>query len=399
MNSINIDGKYYSSEVADEIFKLRAIISDLDLRQLTKKIQLNSAYGALLAKMFRWAVDEKLGASTTYTGRAITTHMTNEAAELLTGENASLRKEYELDKDKVKNIYIADNQSIIYSDTDSAYFVTGVDNIDDAVLIADGVGEALNESFIGFMRAAFLCQPNYDNIIKAGREIVAERALFQARKKYMAKVVDLEGFRVNKIKAMGSEIKKSDTPKIIQHFLKETVDKILDGVSYDDVCKFVNEQRKFLFTDVKPSELILLGVVKSANNLEHFTDAERAESEGTPFKAKNGKSKLTIPGHVKAAIYFNKISEAYDGKSFQRINNGDKVRIFEVLPNNEYGISAIALPAEATKFPIWFFEKFQINMKISEEKLICNKLEGVFSAMGLDIPTPQSVIVNSLIDF
>jgi hypothetical protein len=270
----------------------------------------------------------------------------------------------------------------------SAYFVTGGNDIEEAVLIADECGAALNDSFLSFMKEAFLCQPGYDDIIKAGREIVAERALFQARKKYIAKVVDLEGFRVNKIKAMGSEIKKSDTPKVIQKFLKNVVDRILDGMSYNDVCTYVNEQRTELFKEISHSELILLGVTKSANNLEHFAKAVQAELDGRPFKAASGKGKLTIPGHVKAAIYYNRINEERKDTSSQPIGNGDKVRIFEVLPN-EYNIKAIGIPAEATKFPPWFFEIFEIDLKLSEEKLICNKLDGIFSSMGLDVPTPQ----------
>jgi hypothetical protein len=117
-----IGKKNYTPEIAERIFKLRLLVEDLDLRQLTKKITLNSAYGALLAKGFRWAVEEKLGASTTYSGRAITTHMMNVVAELLTGNSADLIKGYELDKTKVKNVYVASNPAIIYSDTDSVAF-------------------------------------------------------------------------------------------------------------------------------------------------------------------------------------------------------------------------------------------------------------------------------------
>lgn len=399
MDLIEIDGKLYTKEIAEQIRHADAKIADLDLRQLTKKISLNSAYGALLAKSFRWGLEEKIGASVTYSGRAITSFMMDVGCELLTGEKAGLIKYYEIKKDKIQNIYTADNSVSIASDTDSFYFKTGASDIEEAVLIADEVGGAMTGSFIPFMKDAFNCQPDYDNLIVAGREIVAERALFQARKKYVAKVVDLEGFRVNKIKAMGSEIKKSDTPKVIQKFLKNVLDRILDGMHYRDLSSYVNEQRVKMFKDeISPSEIIMLGTSKSANNLEHFTKAFHAELEGTPFKAKSGKGKLTIPGHCRAAIHYNLLLEEFNDKLFSKINNGDKVKIFQ-LKKNEYGYMTIAFPGEITKFPKWFIENFEIDLCISEEKLITAKLEGVFGCMGLEVPSPQLTRVLSIIDF
>jgi len=397
---IEIDGKFYTPEIAGQIKEAQHNVEHYDLLQLTRKIQLNSLYGALLAKAFRWGVDEMIGASVTYTGRAITSHMANTASYLISGQEANLIKSFNLDKKVVQNIYHSKNPVIIYSDTDSAYFATGANDIEEAVLIADAVAEGINESFPQFMRDAFGCQDGYDKLIVCGREIVAERALFQARKKYMAKVVDLEGFRTNKMKAMGSEIKKSDTPKIIQKFLKNVVDRILDGMSYADISTYINQQRKELFTsgEISPSEVILLGISKSANNLELYTEAYFAELEGRPLKSKNGKGKMTVPGHIRASVNYNVLIDEYNDNIHPKIMNGDKVKVFE-LKNNEFGFKTLAFPADLTKFPTWFLDNFEIDMKVSEEKLINAKLLGIFDAMGLEVPTPQTVRVNSIVQF
>lgn len=54
------------------------------------------------------------------------------------------------------------------------YKIAGVDNLEDAVKRADEIADLVNESFPGFMRNAFNCQPGYDDLIKCGREIVAD---------------------------------------------------------------------------------------------------------------------------------------------------------------------------------------------------------------------------------
>lgn len=79
---------------------LKRIIGYWDKRQLVKKINLNSAYGALLNAGSRF-FDQRLGQSTTLTGRTITRHMASKTNELITGE------------------YDHYGKAIIYGDTDS----------------------------------------------------------------------------------------------------------------------------------------------------------------------------------------------------------------------------------------------------------------------------------------
>ena len=370
-----------------------------DLLQLTKKIQLNSAYGALLASGFRWGA-ENIGASVTYCGRAITTHMLSTIGHLLTGEQVNLIKSYEAEADgRIANRYTASHPCIIYGDTDSGYFLTGASNKEDAVAIADEIAELVNASFIPFMQEAFNCQPEFDNIIAAGREVVAIRGLFQARKKYMLRVVDLEGFAVDKMKAMGSEIKKSDTPKVIQKFLKSTVDLILDGKEYNDLVKFVNDERARLFSsEIDVEDILLFGTTKSANNLDHFTEAYFAELDGKPFKNASGSGKLTIPGHVRAAINFNVLSKEFEGADGKQITGGDKVKVFQLKPN-DFDFPTIAVPAETDSFPSWLTDNLLIDLKQTEEKLVENKLKGIFAAWGYEVPSPLRSRIASVLSF
>ena len=357
---------------------------------------MNSLYGAMLNVAFRFG-DERAGASVTATGRAITTHMIETIGEILTGNLDPLVKTTTTDKDgKLVHEYSSPNYSIIYGDTDSCYYKTYATNREEAIEAADLAAEGVNASFPQFMRESFYCQPEFDQLIKAGREIVGRRGLFQAKKKYMVKVIDLEGFAVNKMKSMGSEIKKADTPKVIQAFLKETVDMILEGRTYPEVVKYVNEQRIEILKKNKLS-IFSLGVAKQVNSLDKYM-AEYLNPGTQKFLDKNDKMRgLTIPGHVKAALNYNKALQHFD-KGSKEIHSGDKVVQF-YLKKNEFGFESIALPSELSKFPQWFTENFQVNVKMTEDKMFDNKLAGIFAALGEDVPSPQSVLTNSILSF
>jgi DNA polymerase elongation subunit (family B) len=386
-------GKLYKSE-SDPIKKEEyRILEELyDLLQLTKKIQLNSLYGALLNASFRFGRKE-LGASTTGSGRQITTHMMATISQFFTGEYSELIKSIEVDKDgKIQNIYIApDISPVIYGDTDSAYFAVPATCKDEAVEMADLAASFANDSFPGYMREAFFCQPGFDDLIKAGREAVFERGLFQARKKYILKVVDLEGNACDKLKSQGSEIKKSDTPKIIQKFLTEVLSKILNGVEYPDVEEYVINARDELIKQASNIDIISMGVNKQVNKLDaYYEEWSRLE--------KTGKKKVNLPGHVRASINFNEMSKHFDGTAGHQIMSGDKVIIFYVKPN-EWKFTSISFPAETTKFPTWFLENFTVDTHLTEQKMIDLKLEGIFSAINWEVPDKQSRLTNSLLEF
>ena len=356
-----------------------------DLLQLTKKIQLNSTYGALLNKAFRYNRRE-LGASVTATGREITMFMAETIGEIISGESVEIMK-YQVKgtKNKIENHYVASSEFIIYGDTDSSYFRLPVDTVEDAILLADEIASATNATFAPFMSTRFICTPERSELIKAVRELVAIRGLFlDAKKKYTLRVIDKEGKTTDELKSMGSEIKKADTPKSIQKFLKQMMDLVLDDSLTDDELSasletHVNSNRRGLIHKV--DDLLSIGVAKQINNLEkQYVEWQRTE------KVKNGKVRL--PGHVRAAINYNELLIGFHDTSSKILKSGDKGVIFYVK-NNEYGISNIAFPSDITKLPDWFTENFKVDLHITEEKMIDMKLEGIFNALKMPIPTPK----------
>jgi hypothetical protein len=241
------------------------------------------------------------------------------------------------------------------------------------------------------MRRSFNCQPGYDALIKAGREIVGSKGLFlNAKKKYTIKVVNLDGFDLDppKLKTVGSEMKKADTPKVIQDFLKELMHIILDGGSYQKVEEFVNTQRGVLVRKVQ--DPIALGVSKQINNLDaKYTEYQRTE--------KIGNGKVNLPGHVRAAVNYNELVQELDPGA-KLLRAGDKGLIFYLQPN-ERGLKTIAFPADTDRFPQWFLENFQIDKRLTETKMIDLKLERIFEALNWEIPTPQKTFVRTILKF
>lgn len=367
-----------------------------DLLQLTKKIQLNSTYGALLNAAFRFGRKE-MGASVTACGRQITTHMMETIHALLEPDTPmTLEKHTEVEDGVPTHVYIAKSNTVIYGDTDSCYFKTHAANKEEAIAVADETAKLTNDSFPDFMRRSFNCQPTFDDLIKAGREVVAIRGIFQAKKKYILRVVDLEGFSTDKLKTQGSEIKKADTPKIIQQFLKDLMALLLDGKHYPEVEAFVNKQRKALLG--AEGDIFSMGVAKQVNNLDAFYASW--QRSGKPMSGKlsiNGQPPQNVPGHVRAAMNYNDLVQRYE-EGAKLIKSGDKVMIFYLKPNQEQ-MKSIAFPGDTYEFPEWFTSNFQVDKKLTEEKMIDNKIGGIFSALGWEVPTPQSAIVNRLLKF
>ena len=146
----------------------------------------------------------------------------------------------EFEDEYVYDIIILDDETPYFFANDilvhnSNYFRMPVDNEADAVEIADLMAETVNEAFPEFMKRFFNCTDARSKLISAAREVVAVRGLFlNAKKKYTLRVVDKEGKKTDELKYMGSELKKADTPKIIQKFLKGLMDLVLTDVDYSD---------------------------------------------------------------------------------------------------------------------------------------------------------------------
>jgi len=342
-----------------------------DKRQLVKKINLNSLYGAILNAGCRF-FDNRIGQSTTLTGRAIAQHMAGKVNEIITGE------------------FNHTGKAIIYGDTDSCYFsayTTLRKEIDQGVLpwtresvieLYDTIGETVNDTFPKFMQDAFHCPKSRGEVIKAGREIVASKGLFITKKRYAVLYYDKEGKRTDtngspgKIKAMGLDLKRSDTPVVIQDFLSEVLTRVLNGAEKEEVLEYITDFR----TEFKTRPGWEKGSPKRANNISEYRDKEK----------KAGKTNM--PGHVRASLNWNTLKRMMDDKYSMAITDGAKVIVCKVK-DNPMGYTSVAYPVDELRLPQWF-KDLPFNDAEMENAVIDEKLENLIGVLEWDISSTRS---------
>lgn len=350
---------------AVEYDRLSQEISFYDRMQYCYKIKLNSLYGALLNKYFRF-YDPRMGQSTTGTGRAILKYMCSKTNELLCGE------------------FDDKGESVVYGDTDSVYFKTFADNKEDAIFIADGIADLVNQSFPKFMRETFLCTEGFDTIIKAGRECVASRGIFVTPKRYALKLKNLDGYDCDKMKVMGLDIKKTILPQFIQDALSDFIERYLDGDEWDDVAKDIVAFKEHLMTDVPIQDL---GLPKGCNKVEFYKQQLDTLQDAA-----------RLPGHVRAAIMYNSYLEKYGDKESFGIVSSMKVKVF-YLKKPEGKFKSIALPVDLPVVPKWFLDNVEVDREQQVFKLVDKPLDNILKAIGKVPPSKQTLFVDSLLEF
>jgi len=361
-----------------------------DKRQLVKKIQLNSLYGAILNPHCRF-YDKRIGQSTTLTGRAITKHMAAETNKMFTGK------------------YDYEGECIIYGDTDSVYFSAAPVmedqelDMDSAIKLYDHVSDTVSDTFPQYLKDTFNVPLKSGAVMIAGREVVGRAGLFLTKKRYGILCLDIEGYQPEggKLKAMGLEIKRSDTPEFIQDFLEELLVDCLNSLGEDHCIEKIKDFKTY-FKDLKPWGK---GMPKRANNVTMYTarlmEQARAPDTNSLHKLnalKNeGKSNM-IPGHVRASINWNNLKKANSDAYSLNITDGAKVIVCK-LKNNPMGYTSVAYPTDELNLPQWF-KDLPFDEAAMEETVLDKKVSNVIGPMGFDLSkTTQSETLSAFFEF
>ena len=260
-------------------------------------------------------------------------------------------------------------------------------NKDSVAVYYDEIGEQVNDTFPAFMEKQFNCPQERGAVIKAGREIVATRSLFITKKRYAAMVYDKEGKRKDKngksgeIKAMGLDLKRSDTPKFIQDFLSNVLTRVLEGDNERSILDYITEFR-MQFRDMAGWEK---GSPRRANKITFYREQDE-----------NGITKM--PGHVRASLNWNTLCDINDDKYSMRITDGAKVIVCK-LKNNVLGMKSIAFPVDEPRLPRWFKDMPFADSDM-EEVLIDKKLSNLIGVLNYDLEsTTVRNLFNTLFKF
>jgi DNA polymerase elongation subunit (family B) len=387
--------------VGDTIYmdseKNKNLIEFYDKRQLVRKILLNSAYGSLLNNHCRF-YDARIGQSVTLSGRQIVKHMGSQINEFVTGS------------------YDHTGISVLYGDTDSVYFSVWplikdqvaagklTWNKEAAIELYDSIAEQTNATFPEFMERAFHCPRKNGEIIKAGRELVGDRSLFITKKRYAINIYDKEGKRkdvngkLGQIKAMGLDLKRSDTPKFIQEFLFSVLENVLAGRERDQII----EQIKQFKHELREMPSYKKGSPKSVNNLTMYANKAQAAARkmNTQLFAVDAQSgDANMPGHVRASLNYNYLRKLHGDNYSQQIVDGMRIVVCK-LRDNPMGFTSVAYPTDELRLPQWFLD-LPFDDAEMERVLIDEKIDNLLGVLNWNLrnATDISTTANDLFDF
>jgi hypothetical protein len=223
------------------------------------------------------------------------------------------------------------------------------------------------------MERACHCPREMGSIIKAGRELIASKGLFIKKKRYAVLIYDLEGKRLDvdgkpgKVKAMGLDLKRSDTPKLVQEFLSKILLQVLTGSEREEI---IDEIREFKneFIKLPPWQK---GTPKRVNNLTKYTEEEIR------------KGRTNMPGHVRAAMNWNNLKKMYGDNYSMSIVDGMKTIVCK-LKDNPLGLTSVGYPTDEARIPQWF-KDLPFDDGLMEDTIVDQKLENLLGVLKWDI--------------
>ncbi len=284
--------------------KLLKDIATFNNIQMARKIQLNSAYGAIGNEYFRYYKLE------------------NAEAITLSGQVSIRWVENMLNERLNKILKTEEEDYVIAVDTDSVYLNLGplVERVfegrekttEGVVSFLDKVCEVEFEKYISSSYEALAEYVNaYDQKMFMKRENIADRGIWTAKKRYILNVWDSEGVRYNepKLKMMGIEAVKSSTPAPCRQMIKDVLKLMMSGTE-DEVIDFIEDSRK-KFKSLPPEEIAF---PRTCTNVDKYKANSTIYAKGTPIHARGA---LLFNHHIKK----NKLDQKYS-----LINNGEKIK-------------------------------------------------------------------------
>ena len=325
--------------------------------QMARKIQLNSAYGAIGNQYFRYF------------------KLANAEAITLSGQVSIRWIEEKINNYLNKILKTNDVDYVIASDTDSIYLNMGplVETVykgrekttESVVSFLDKVAQVELEKYIESCYQELADYVNaYDQKMQMKRENIADRGIWTAKKRYILNVWDSEGVRYEepKLKMMGIEAVKSSTPAPCRQMIKDGLKLMMSGTE-EQVIKFIDKCRSEFRT--LPPESIAFP--RTASDVRKYYSSLNIYASKTPI-------------HVRGALLFNHyIKEKKLTNKYSLISNGEKVKyIFLKKPNiiQENVISFIS------EFPKELGLDKYIDYELQFEKSFLDPLKSILDSIG-----------------
>ena len=338
-------------------------ISRLNNLQMAMKIALNSAYGAMGNQYFRY-FDIRMAEGITTSGQLSIRWMANKL-------NAFMNKTL---KTEGKDYVVAIDTDSIYLTLETLVEQTCVGKTDEQkIKFMDKICEDVFQPFIdsGYQELADYMNA-YSQKMQMKREVLADKGIWTAKKRYILNVHNSEGVQYEKpkIKVMGLEMVKSSTPAVIRDKLRDSIEVILKG-DQADLQNYILDYRKEF--EKLPVEEIAFP--RGVNGMKQYA--------GSPIYSKG------TPIHVRGALLFNHYTKKMGlDKKYQPIRDGDKIRFVYVRKPNPFQEDVIAFSQE---LPPEFQLHSYIDYDKQFEKVFLDALQIIIGSLGWNTSEQSSL--------
>jgi len=325
--------------------------------QMARKIQLNSAYGAIGNQYFRYF------------------KLANAEAITLSGQVSIRWIEEKINKYLNRILKTGGVDYVIASDTDSIYLNMGplVKTVYDGkekttesiVSFLDKVAKVELEKYIESCYQELADYVNaYDQKMQMKRENIADRGIWTAKKRYILNVWDSEGVRYDepKLKMMGIEAVKSSTPAPCRQMIKDGLKIMMSGTE-DEVIDYIDKCRS-QFKKLPPEQIAF---PRTASDVRKYRSHSDIYVKGTPI-------------HIRGALLFNHyIKEKNLTNKYSLINNGEKIKFIYLKKPNIIRENIISFIQD---FPTELGLDKYIDYELQFEKSFLDPLKSILDSIG-----------------
>ena len=323
--------------------------------QLAKKVQLNSAYGAIGNQYFRF-FDVRQAEAITLSGQLSIRWIEKKLNLYLNELLRTINRDY-----------------IIAIDTDSVYVNMGrlIDKFSpkNPVDFLDKVAKQKIEPYINKSYKELADMMNaYEQKMFMDREVIADKGIWTAKKRYVLNVYDNEGVRYTtpKLKVMGLETVKSSTPQVVRDALKEAL-KLILTTDEETVQKFIKDFKEEFNT--LPFEDVAFPRTVSELNKWQVKTEEFAIASGTPI-------------HCRGAILHNYLLKQHNINRIEPIKEGDKIKFSYLKTPNPLKQNVLSI---INSLPKEFGVENYIDYDIQFDKSFVEPLKAILDCIGWSV--------------